>query len=97
MKVEAIAARTRHTITVGDGTERSSHGVDREIAESLRRSASRCRSTRQLRSVSSYNILNSADCSCATRNRLLLMFSREDVLIVGPHVQFPGLAIPLCS
>ena len=34
MKVEATAAQTRHTITVGDGTKRSSHGVDREIAES---------------------------------------------------------------
>jgi hypothetical protein len=54
-------------------------GVDREIAESLRRSASRRRSTRQLRSVSSYNILNSAvfdidqTAAAATGNRLLLM------------------------
>jgi hypothetical protein len=46
--------------------------------------------------VSSYNILNSAvfdidQTAAATRNRLLLMLSREDVLIVGPRVQFPGL------
>jgi len=29
--------------------------------------------------------------AAATRNRLLLMLSREDVLIAGPHMPFPGL------
>ena len=45
-------------------------GVDREIAESLRRSASRRRSTRQLRSVSSCNILKSPQSSTLTRLQL---------------------------